>query len=176
VEGALLIGTDDEAAMQTFLDGLAGFIVQELLGPTPPGFEVTPTTEEHRGVTITTYQVPGLASAGVAPAYAVSDGMAILASFPQEVRDILDAKAAGDDVTAAGRYRQVIAQVDDPNSFLLFVDVEGAVEAIRTALPTSEQQAFEAEVAQNIEPAKGFGMTFLTSEDLISLRLFVLIE
>jgi hypothetical protein len=175
VEGAVLIGTDDEEAMQSFLDGLAGFIVQELGESIPPG-GVTPTTEEYRGVTITTYQVPGLASLGVSPAYTVSDGMAILASFPQEVRDILDAKASGDDIRSSARYRRVIERLDDPNITLEYVDVEGVIEAIRNALPPSEQAQFDAEVGQNIEPLKGFGLTVLPAEDLVSVRLFVLIE
>jgi hypothetical protein len=176
VEGAILIGTDDDEAMQAFLDRLAPFIVQEVFGPIPPESAVSPTTQDYQGTTITTYQVPGLASLGVAPAYAVSNGMAILASFPQEVRDILDARAGGDDVRSAQRYRQVISRLDDPNITLQYLDVEAIVQAIGDALPPSERQPFEAEVGQDIEPLKAFGLTVLATDDLISLRLFAVIE
>jgi Protein of unknown function (DUF3352) len=176
VEGAVLIGTDDDEAMQAFLDRLSTFIVQEVAGPIPPEFVVERTTEKYQDTTITTYQVPGLASLGVAPAYAVSDGMAIVASFPQEVRDILDAKSGGDDIRSAPRYRQVIGRLDDPNITLQYLDVGAIVQAIGDALPPSEQQQFDAEVGQNIEPLKGFGATVLADNRLISLRLFVLIE
>jgi Protein of unknown function (DUF3352) len=176
VEGAILIGTDDDEAMQAFLDELATFIVQEVVGPILPEFVVNPTTEEYQGTIIKTYQVPGLASSGVAPAYAVSEGMAILASFPQEVRDILDARADGDDIRSAQRYRQVISRLDDPNLTLQYLDVEAIVQAIGDALPPSEQQQFDADVGQNLEPLKALGLTVLATEDLISLRLFAVIE
>jgi hypothetical protein len=176
VEGALLIGTDDEDAMRAFLERLAGFIVREVLASGPPELQATPTTEEYRGVTITTYQVPGLASLGVSPAYAVSDGMAVLGSFPQEVRDILDTKATGDDIRSAQRYRQVVNRLDDPNGFLTYVDVEAGVQAVRNALPPSEQPSFDAEVSQNLEPARRFGMSLLSTDELVSFRLFLVIE
>jgi hypothetical protein len=113
--GAVLLGTDDEAAMQSALDRLAGRLAPKLLGSASHSVAVTSSghviVRHHRvtvhwatvtdnGVTIR-YATDPLGSSGIRPAYAVSDGMGIVATSPEAVQAVLDTKAGGPSIANA---------------------------------------------------------------------------
>jgi hypothetical protein len=188
--GAILVGTNDEPGMQRFLDraadmALQGIAREQLASVAPlgtsstgslsalPDFQVQKQT--YRGVTISYVPVPELGSYGVAPAYAVSGGMAILASSPEEVKAVLDAHAGGGNVTAAANFRDATG-MRIRNSGMMYLDVEAIAAAIRETLPAFDQQDYDAHVAPNLMPVKAFLLTQQNGSDQISSRIFVLIR
>ncbi len=75
--------------------------------PTPP------STEEYEGVTISFLEEPSLAQVGVTPAWAVLDGAAVIATSPEEIRQLIDTNASGEDVRTASVYASATATVPD---------------------------------------------------------------
>jgi hypothetical protein len=179
--GAILLGTNDEATMHTFLDKLAQFGVAGLIdafsgggfGGGPP---VSEEQEEYKGVAITWFSVPDLVAVGVAPAFAVTDGMAIIASSPEEVKDLIDARDGGGNITSAARFQQAIAHGDIENVGMFYVDIEAVVAAIRDSLSPQEQASFDEDVRPNLDPLKAFIFTATGSPERSTVRTFLLIE
>lgn len=176
--GALLLGTDDEPAMQRFLDDLAQY-AQEFLASDPSfdgGFQFGPEEEEYEGVTITSYPIPDLSLVGVTPAYAVTDGMAIVASSPEEIKDLIDARTGGGNITASDRFQQALGHAEVENTAIYYVDIEAVTNAVRDALPPEEQASFDADVGPNLEALKAFIFTTSGTAERSTGRMFVLIE
>jgi hypothetical protein len=176
--GALLLGTDDEPAMQRFLGDLAQY-AQEFLAGDPSfdgGFQLGPEEEEYEGVTITSYTIPDLSLVGVTPAYAVTDGMAIVASSPDEIKDLIDARTGGRNITASDRFQQALSHADAENTAIYYVDIEAVTDAVRDALPPEEQASFDADVGPNLEALKAFIFTTSGTAERSTGRMFVLIE
>lgn len=176
--GALLLGTDDEPAMQRFLDDLAQY-AQVFLASDPSfdgGFQFGPEEEEYEGVTITSYPIPDLSLVGVTPAYAVTDGMAIVASSPEEIKDLIDARTGGRNITASDRFQQALGHAEVENTAIYYVDIEAVTDAVRDALPPEEQASFDADVGPNLEALKAFIFTTSGTAERSTGRMFVLIE
>ncbi|MGH2529627.1 MAG: DUF3352 domain-containing protein [Actinomycetota bacterium] len=178
--GAFLMGTNDEATMRGFLGNVAELSVAALIDPfSGGGFGGGPPVseqEEYKGVTITWFSVPDAAAVGVAPAYAVTDGMAIIASSPEEVKDLIDARSGGGTITSAARFQQVMAHADAENTVLFYVDIEVVTAAIRDALSPEEQASFDADVRPNLDPLKAYITTGTSSPERSMVRMFLLIE
>jgi hypothetical protein len=175
--GALLLGTDDEATMQRFLDDLGRFAVGFLrrtsgsAGQIPLG----PEEEEYQGVRITSFPIPDLSFA-VVPSYAVTDGMAIVASSPEEIKDLIDARTGGRNIMASDRFQQALGHAEAENTAIYYVDIEAVTGAVRDALPPEEQASFDADVGPNLEALKAFIFTTSGTADRSSGRIFLLIE
>jgi hypothetical protein len=177
--GAFLLGTDDEAAMQRFLDGLARYAQQFLASETSldgGSVQFGPEEEEYEGVRITSFTIPDLSLVGVTPAYAVTDGMAIVASSPEEIKDLIDARAGGSNITASDRFRQALSHADAENTAIYYVDIEAVTGAVRDALPPEQQASFDADVGPNLEALKAFIFTASGTAERSTGRMFLLIE
>jgi hypothetical protein len=178
--GAFLMGTNDEAAMQEFLGNLADFGVGALTQFSGGGFRGGPPVSEeeaaYKGVTITWFSLPDLAAVGVAPAYAVTDGMGIIASSPEEVKDLIDARGGGETITSAARFQQAIAHADPENLSIIYFDIEAVVADVRDALPPQEQASFDADIRPNLEPLKAFIVTTTQGSNRSTARMFLVIE
>src|SRR5438067_7382335 len=82
--GAVMLGTDDATRMRNFFNGI--------LGLAAGGQSGRPTSTTYRGVSITTMAIPGVATQDhFLPAFAVLDGMGILASTPTVLKAIIEA-------------------------------------------------------------------------------------
>jgi hypothetical protein len=177
--GALLMGTDDEAVMQGFLDGLSQYTLQFLGSEFSAGGDqvpFAPDEDEYQGVRITSFPIPDLSLVGVAPAYAVTDGMAIVASSPEEIKDLIDARASERNITASDRFRQALGHADAENTAIYYVDIEAVTDAVRVALPPEEQASFDADIGPNLEPLKAFIFTTSGAAERSTGRFFLLIE
>lgn len=171
LDGAVVVSTDDEAAMRRFLARAAAMLVPELDGdPSLAEFAPRLQTEAYQGATITSLPVPGLS--GFAPAFAVTDGVAIVASSPAHVKKVVDARAQKQSITTTERFRETIRHVDAQNSTLLYVDLEAALDAAQNA----EGPLFPQEAAPYLKPLRAVVLTSKASEQERSIRLFVLIE
>lgn len=177
--GAFLVGTRDEASATTLLDNLAEMLAEgaEFSDPAT-GNPVTPEWErdEYRGVTISFLRVPDLEGLGISPTYAVTDGVAIIASSPQEARAVIDANADGTGVASVERFTGTVGDSSETSAALFYIDVEAVAKAVRQSLSASEAKEFDEDVAPNLEPVKAFGTTSTASSTRVSGRLFVLIE
>jgi Protein of unknown function (DUF3352) len=165
---ALVAGTKDAAKMQHFLDQSAADLFGGLTG--------TPSqTAQYQGVTITYWQAPADSFIPISPAYAVTDGMAILALSPDEIKGVIDAKG-GTNITDAVNYRAAQATAVSNTTSVFYVDVEAVAAAVRDQLPDDARESFDANVEPNLQHVKSFLMTGGGSIDHQSLRMFVLVR
>ncbi|MGH8909791.1 MAG: DUF3352 domain-containing protein, partial [Egibacteraceae bacterium] len=163
-DGALLIGTQDEAAMQRLLDGAAQILSGDIGGT---GLQ----SEVYAGASITSFRIPDPTLAGVAPAYAIADGVAIIASSPAEVRQILDAGGGQGSLVASEPYRQAVSQADADGQAVLYLDVGGIVDAVEGALPPGERLPDEAR--GYTEQLASAVLTISATEQAYRFRVFV---
>jgi hypothetical protein len=171
---ALLLGTDDEKAMRVFLDRLAVKALEDLgehaKGPGPRW-----KRETYRGVSISFLPVTKGGPAGLTPAYAVTAGMGILGSSPEEVRAVIDARAEGSNITSSQNFIDAVG-ARDRSPGMIYVDLERIVSSIRQSMPPEVQARFDAETGKDLAPLRAFILTSTNGPDRSSARLFLLIR
>jgi hypothetical protein len=188
VEGALVLGVDDPAAVQRTLDRLADlalasqqrahafspFPVQgdrsrqqvTQLRPLKPGAgpEVAWRTTTYQGTTIRYLVDPSLSGSGFLPAYAVLDEAAVIGSSPAEIRKLIDVKGGQPSITSSSAYTRALARVPSGSSSF-YLDVEGIVSRFASALPP--------DVEANLEPIKTVVTGGTNSSSRVTARLFI---
>ena len=175
--GAVLIGTNDAAAMNAFfakLLGIAGSLSAGV-GNTQGGV-LTPnlgraTTTTHRGVVITSWNSSGLS--GVVPSYAVLDGMGILGSSLAEVNAVIDAHAAGSNITTDSTYQAARAgSLSQPNG-IMYVNMARVAGALQKLSTTAH---VDAKAAGYLAPLQAFMLTATGQAGAAVERFFVVIK
>jgi Protein of unknown function (DUF3352) len=190
--GAVLIGTNNPAAMNAFFAKLLALATQSIGGSSPgsaPGgasggslgaFPTTGldiastgqiTTSRYRGVVITTWNAPGLS--GVAPSYAALAGMGILASSPAEVKAVIDAHLAGSTITTDPTYQAAAAASLPRPAGILYLNVANLVSAIEK-LPTAG--TVDTQAAADLSHLKSFMLTSTSQSGAAVERFFVAIH
>jgi len=170
--GAFLFGVDSESAAQ----GLFTTLSQFGCGASGSCSPASTSTQSYRGTTITTLTIsPDLSAHGLAPSWAASGGMAIVASTPDEVKAVLDAHA-GSGVASSAGYQAMIQHVDSSNNALLYIDVSAVAAAIRSALPPEAAQQFDSKVAAYLGPFKALVLSSRNQPDRATVRAFVAIR
>jgi hypothetical protein len=162
--GAILLGTDDEAAMQRSLDRMASRLVPELLSNASSrvvatksgGFKVVHKTMRVRWATVThngatiRYVANPMPGPGVQLAYTVTNGMGIVATSPQEVQAVMDTKNGGSSVASAPNFVAAVSHgstqgdvvyVDFQSLFGMFggEGISGNLKPLRTLIVTGHQ-------------------------------------
>ncbi len=189
--GALLIGTTDGASMQAFLDAAAQAATRELSTPFGPGFtkkEATalPKTALTQGPRIDvlrptwkTVQYKGVSirylSGGalpVTPAYAVVGGAGVIATSPDEIRRLIDAKDGGSSITSSSTYTTALSGVPSSDG-VLYVNVAAVADAIRAALPPDLQAGYDHDVKPNLDPISSFVVGTEAGADHQHVRILV---
>jgi len=175
--GAWLLGTDDEGSMQRLLDRAADQLGLALADPFT-GIAPSVRHETYGGADIGILSTgnPDLERFGVEPAYAVSQGMAIIASSPDEVKAALDAKSSGSAIATGERFKEALAEAPGDKRFVIYLDVQAIAAAVRTALDPSAVEEFDRQVAPNLTPVKRFIMNSQNEGDRSTIRMFVLIR
>lgn len=164
---ALLAGTNDQSAMTRFLDGLATNLSG---GPVGSSWQTT----QYQGVTISYAPAAG-DTLPISPAYAVTDGMAIVAGSPDEIKAIIDAKG-GTNVTDSPNYRAAFAGgIPNPGG-TMFVDIEAVAAAVRDQLSPDQRRSYDADLEPNLRPLKAFALSSSSQPDHQAVRIFVLIQ
>lgn len=168
--GAILIGTNDVAGMNAFfakLLVLAGQTSQQ-----QPGAGITRTT--YRGTVITSWSSPslGLVSA-LAPSYAALDGMGILASSPAEVKAVIDAHAAGSNITADSTYKSVSAASLAKPGGIMYVNLARVVSLLEKLGSSSTAQT---KAVAYLTPLNAIMLTATSQADAAVERIFVAIK
>jgi hypothetical protein len=174
-DGAWLIGTDDEAGMQRFVDGVADWAIGALGHPISGGVQLK--RETYRGVEISFLEIahPGLLSVGIQPAFAVSDGLAVVASSLDEAKAVLDARATGAILASGDRFQTARAEAPGSEAAMLYVDVEAVGRAIRSALTGEGLAEFDRNVVPDLTPVKAYILGVAADPNRSTVRMFVLI-
>jgi hypothetical protein len=178
--GVLMLGTDDEAQMKRGLDKLADMALGQIaltggppiplspIGVPPTGFSTLSLaddgsggflrrldprwrTQTHDGV-----EIHVLDAGAFAPpvSYAVADGVAMLASSPaQIIRAIDTVRGNVESITSDDAFNDAVSRVPGSDS-LMYVDVQGIVDAVRENLPPLDREMFDGLVAPNLAPIK----------------------
>jgi hypothetical protein len=167
--GAILIGTNDPAAMNAFFGKLVGLAAAT--GQQKAGSGITRTT--YRGTVITSWSSSSLGVPGLAPSYAALDGMGILASSPAEMRAVIDAHAAGSNITANPTYQAASAASLSKPAAIVFVNLERVVSALEQ-LPTSS--SIDTKTAAYLAPLKAFMLTATSQTGAAVERFFIAIK
>jgi len=167
--GAVMLGTDDANRMRSFFTGI--------LGLAAPGQAGRPTTTTYRGVTITTMAISGIGSQDhFLPAFAVLDGMGILASTPTELKAIIDAHKDHTAITRDATYgAAATASLSNPAS-VFYLDLAKIVKAIETAPAGSAVQGLHLKATANLTPLRAFMLTSESGPDGIVERFVVLVQ
>lgn len=177
IGGAVLIGTSDPAGMQIFLTKLG--TIAELAAPSSSvsgSLTATPALKStYKGVPITSFPISGLGVTGLAPSFAVTQGVGIIASSPAAIRSLIDAHSGGTTIARAANFAAVkAATFADPQNFL-YVDVSETVDAILSYVPPAQRGTYDREVAPNLAPVKAVMIASQGQSDRLSERVFVLI-
>jgi hypothetical protein len=167
--GAILIGTNDPAAMNAFFGKLVGLAAAT--GQQTAGSGITRAT--YRGTVITSWTSSSLGVPGLAPSYAALDGMGILASSPAEMRAVIDAHAAGSNITANPTYQAASAASLSKPAAIVFVNLERVVSALEN-LPTSS--SIDTKTAAYLAPLKAFMLTATSQTGAAVERFFIAIK
>ena len=167
--GAILIGTNDSAAMNAFFGKLVGLAAAT--GQQKPGAGITRTT--YRGTVITSWTSSFLGVPGLAPSYAALDGMGIVASSAAEMRAVIDAHAAGSNITANPTYQAASAASLTKPAGIMFVNLERVVSALEK-LPTSS--SIDTKTAAYLAPLKALMLTATSQPGAAVERFFIAIK
>jgi len=171
--GALVLGTDDTASMRSFLANLTGLAGQST--PGKPG--ATVQTQTYEGTTITTVTMPELSQQGhFVPAYAVLDGVGILASSPEELKAVIDAHHAGHTISADPTYRQASAASLTKPGTVAFVDLDKVVGALRQSPFMGQAGRLDSKTLANLTPIRALILTASSAADRADARVVLLIQ
>jgi hypothetical protein len=164
--GALIASVKNEAKMQSSLDKLA----TKLAGESDVGEPVSTT---YKGVKITSIQPDPSSDEEFVPTWAVTDGVAIIATSPAEMKAVIDAHQ-GEDITDDATFQEAAAQVDLEGSPLAYIDVRRVVTAYVAALPDFFKDDL-GPTLDNVKPVKATILSAGGDGDVTTVRWFFLI-
>jgi hypothetical protein len=165
--GALIAAVKDEGKMQASLDKLATKLAGE------SGSGVKPVSTTYKGVTIKSIQPEAGTGEEFVPTWAVTDGVAIIATSPAEMKAVIDAHQ-GQDITDDATFQEAAAQVDLEGSPLAYVDVRRVVAAYVAALPDFMKDDL-GPTLDNVKPVKATILSAGGDGDVTTVRWFFLI-
>jgi hypothetical protein len=171
--GALVLGTDDPATMRSFLANITGLAGQGT--PGKPGAAIH--TETYQGTTITTVTVQQVSQQGhFTPAYAVLDGMGVVASSPDELKAVINAHHAGHTISADPAYRQASAASLTKPGTVAFVDLDKVLAALRNSPFMGQAGRLDSKTLANLTPLRALILTATSSADRSDARVVLLIQ
>jgi len=195
--GAILIGTDNTAAMNAFFGKLLAMARQFSSGYAPgasqggPGstfgsfttasFETVATvptvpsdkitTTRYRGVVITSWSSPSLS--GFVPSYAAVDRMGILGSSLAEVKAVIDAHINGANITTDATYQAASASSLTHPAGILYVNVTSLLSTVQKLASGS---SVDTKAMANLSPVRAFMLTGTSQSGSAVERFFVAIQ
>ena len=127
--------------------------------------------------TLITMAIPGIGTQDhFLPAFAVLDGMGILASTPTELKAIIDAHKDHTAITRDATYgAAATASLPNPAS-VFYLDLAKIVKAIETAPAGSAVQGLHLKATGNLTPLRAFMLTSDSSPDGVVERFVVIVQ
>jgi hypothetical protein len=169
--GALIVGTDSDAAAQHF--------VTSLMTAACGGAACDPTqvTQQQDGNTVISSLPADLFGvSGIQPSWAVVHGWIIAASSPEQVKAAIDGDRNGSTLTANPNYTAVMGQVGSRNNGALYLDIQQMLSVVRSTLSADDQRNFDTNVAPDLKPLKAFGAAVHNASDHVTINMFTLIQ
>jgi hypothetical protein len=176
--GAILLGTDDEAAMQKTLDRMAVRLVPRLFTSSSTSVAYSPAgklevvhkkpppvrwaTVTDNGVTIR-YVASPTPAPGIQLAYAVTNGMGIVGTSPREVEAVIDTKAGGPSVATAPNFVGAISHGSTQGD-VIYVDFRSLFDMVGSE-----------SIPGDLKPLRTFIVTTTQTPDLVTERAFLTI-
>ena len=189
--GAILLGNNDARSMNAFFarllvlaDGagssFSGSGAGSSFGSPAPAKTGHVTTTTYHGVVITSWTSPALgqlSAVGFTPAYAVLDGMGILASTPDEVKAIIDAHKGGATIASDATYKTASAVSLANPSAIVYVGLARLVDSIRKS-PFGSHAGLSSgsTLSANVDPVKAVIITATSQADRAGERFFVIVR
>jgi Protein of unknown function (DUF3352) len=170
--GAVLVGTSDPGATASWLDHTMRQLPlgQTAYEPTKDGgvrlvqHPATWVTEERGDATITY-----ASGADLPVAYAVVGDVAVVATSPEQIEAILDARSSGSTISTDPGFTAAIANVQTSDG-VLYVDVPAIVDSVRRQLPPGE---FDPQIGANLAPIEAVVAGSENSADEQRMRLLI---
>jgi len=162
VGGTVMVGIDDSAAVQTWLDRH----VPGLLAQAGPGFvSGSLRTEDYQGVKIT--------YAPTSVAWGVVDRALVVGVSVKSVERAVDlSQGNGSSITSNGDFTSATDGLPGSQT-LLYVDVNGILTAVQGFLPSEEYQRFLDNGGRNLQPIKAVVAGSSATETVSTYRLFI---
>jgi hypothetical protein len=167
VDGALLVGTNDGAAMQTFLDSLPSVITQA-----DPSLTLSVQRTTYKGTVIGSLSVGGSVSLPDQPSWAVYQGMGIIASSPAGVMAAMDARD-GQNITSSSGYSDAIPADQGSSADMVYVNLQSILQYVRNQLSASDRLAFDLEIAPITNHLTEFSVTGQSGSNSSTFRVFL---
>jgi hypothetical protein len=180
--GAMLIGTDDEAVMNRTLERVARLLTSQTVTGAASGRSTAPTSQGYTSAVLTKrthvrwatlthdgVSIRYLASGGppgLRPAYAVTRGMGIIASSPEELEAVLDTKAGGPSVAQAPGFVAALSHGGSTEGDIVYLDIGSLVSMLEPA----------GSVPGDLAPLRTLIVTDHSAAERISERLFLSIK
>jgi hypothetical protein len=170
--GAVMIGTDNAAAMRAFFAGILALATE---GSVDPSASTKTTT--YRGVDITTLSAASLAPSNLfAPSYAVVDGMGVVASNPAELRAIIDAHKDHSGIDHDSTYVTASRASLSNAGSVFYVAIGRLVDTLQSAPAGSPVGTLHLKGSTNLTPLRAVIVTSSSSQDGMLERLILFIE
>ena len=98
-----------------------------------------------------------------------------VASSPDEVKRVIEARATGVNVASGTSFRQASAATGTDSPAMAYADIAAIASAVRDALPPADRGRFDRHVAPDLDPFKAILLTQHSAPDRSSIRVFILI-
>lgn len=151
--GTILLATDDEAAMKSALDAAIPSAMAGVADSSPdPAKSPTATTNDttYRDVTITS-SVATASTTPFAPAWAATDGMGIVGSSVDAVKQVIDTHLDATPITQSGTFQAAIKHGSLNNSAMVYVDVGAIWRLASAAAPLGNSSDPASQVMSQIQ-------------------------
>ena len=166
VGGTAMVGIDDAAAVQTWLDKhVPGLLAQAGVPGLSSG---SLKTEEYQGVRITYGATPTTPIA-----WGVVDRALVVGLSPKSLEQAVDlSQGNGSAITADGDFTSATEGLPGTQT-LLYVDVNGILTAVQGFLPNDVYQQFLDGGGRNLQPIKSIVAGSSDTEAVSTYRLFI---
>jgi hypothetical protein len=103
----------------------------------------------------------------------VTNGVAIIATTPAEVKAAIDAHG-GEGITSSANFQQAATHVDLNSGNLVYADISAILDAVETNVSSGGDAATEAILA-NVRPVKATILQSGLDGDVLTVRWFFLV-
>jgi hypothetical protein len=163
LSGVVMVGTDDEAAMEA--------TIRSLVDVTASAGRARWKSQDHGGVEVTTL-VDRNNFTSFAFSYAVVDGAGVLGVSPEAVFAVVGTSQGGSSVASSAAYLDAMSAVPS-GATSVYVDIDGLADAIRAQVPPGQVDEFNESAGSTMDHLDAFVLGAETSETSQHVRMFL---
>jgi hypothetical protein len=166
--GALLVATDDEHTMRSFLDQAMPTLLANDTSST-----YTIGHESYHGVDIS--EARPSSGGTTVPSWTVDHGTVIIATNPSEAKAIIDTANGGRNLAGSSGYRQQLGG-HIKNNGELYIDVQKVIADVRAGMTGPDRDSFDHDLLPNLRPIQAIVYSQTNSSDHSSGHLLVAVS